>query len=64
MRFHTSFSLPKVVRPNDVFVHGPVRLPVRQRGFKAWMRRDDAPGLPLVVLTPEAERRTLIRTLG
>lgn len=44
MQFYTSLSLPKFVRADDVFVHGPVRLSGRQRGFQAWMRRPDAPG--------------------
>jgi hypothetical protein len=45
MRFHTSFSLPKVVPTDVVLVHGSVRPPGRQRGFQAWMSRPDAPGL-------------------
>jgi hypothetical protein len=45
MRFYTSLSLPKVVPADAVLVHGPVRRSDRQRGFQAWMRRPDAPGL-------------------
>jgi hypothetical protein len=45
MRFHTSFSLPKVVPADAVLVHGSVRPSGRQRGFQAWMSRRDAPGL-------------------
>src|SRR5580700_3331907 len=45
MRFHTSFSLPKVVPADAVLVHGSVRPSGRQRGFQAWMSRPDAPGL-------------------
>jgi hypothetical protein len=45
MRFHTSFSLPKVVPADAVLVHGSVRPSGRQRGFQAWISPPDAPGL-------------------
>jgi len=45
MQFRISLSYPKVVRADDVSVHGPLRLSGRQRGLRVWKCRPEEPGL-------------------